>query len=391
MPFNKENNSIKICMLSCTHGVEDDRIFWKECLSLKKQGYDIVHIAGGSTNNNYTSAEGIECIEIKRATGGLKSKLRFYQAIYKAAAKQQAAAYHLHDWQLHVLTKSLRQLPCKPKLVYDAHESTELLLQQDVQDKKPPLLKKLFYQLKTKQATSLEKKTIKLYDAIITAEEFVMQSLPIAPTQLQQVLHNYSFFESSSVATQKKYDVIYAGLLAKNRGMLELIDAVALLQKRQHPISVLLIGSFCDNVFKITVEEKIAAAGLQQHISIHPAVPYQVIKQYLLESKIGICAWQLTPKNKEAIPIKIFEYMACGLPVIFSTGGAATTYIADSEAGLLVNPAHPAEIADAIQQLLTDTTFYNLCAANGAKAIATSFNWTKEAKKLINLYTKLLN
>jgi glycosyltransferase involved in cell wall biosynthesis len=386
------SNSIKICMLSCTHAVEDDRIYWKESLSLCKKGYSLTHIAVGDKEANYTSPEGISCIQIKRTSGSFFHRYRFYNKIFEAAAAQKANVYHLHDWQLNIIGKKLKQLSWKPNVVYDAHESIQLLLQQDISDKTTNIVSAAIKNLIARRADKWEKKKTAGYDAVITAEEYVLSTFMQLPEQQQLVLHNYSCFsnEHPSSPNEKKYDVIYAGLLAKNRGIAELIEATKLLKEKGFLIKILLIGSFCDEGYKKEVTDKISSLNLKENIELHPAVAYQEIKNYYKQSRIGICAWHLTEKNKQAIPIKIFEYMAFGLPVIFSENCFASKYISETGCGILINPGKPEQIATAISAILNDDKIYKQFSENGMKAVDEKYNWEKESEQLINFYSLLI-
>jgi hypothetical protein len=53
-------------MLSCTHQAKDDRIYWKESLSLQRNGYQLTHIATGANDSDTVSQEGIRLIEVKK-------------------------------------------------------------------------------------------------------------------------------------------------------------------------------------------------------------------------------------------------------------------------------------------------------------------------------------
>ncbi|MFM2337236.1 MAG: hypothetical protein RL115_429, partial [Bacteroidota bacterium] len=310
-----KSKGIKVCMISCTHGLEDDRIYWKECLSLSKEGYEVTHLGVGNENIQYTCNNGIQLIQLKKEASTLLGRYQFYNTLLKTAAQLQAAVYHLHDWQLHTIANSLKNLPWKPKVVYDAHESTTFLLEQDIIDKQWTGLKKIAYQLKAKYAGKWEKKKVAAYDAIITAEEYVLSTFKAKKNQLQQVIHNFSFFTAPIRATvEKKFDIVYAGLIAPNRGIISLITSIAICKKKNATVRLLLVGPFYDVGFEKEVKDTIAHFQLEQEITLLPAIRYSEVPLYLQQSKIGACTWLLTDKNRQAIPIKLFEYMAYGLP-----------------------------------------------------------------------------
>ena len=53
-------------MISSLHGPFDDRIYWKEALSLRKCGFEIIHLCVGRQHRDFISDEGIRIIEIKK-------------------------------------------------------------------------------------------------------------------------------------------------------------------------------------------------------------------------------------------------------------------------------------------------------------------------------------
>lgn len=387
-----KSKGIKVCMISCTHGLEDDRIYWKQCQTLAKEGYKVVHIAVGNESVEYTCPAGIHLLQLKKTATTFVGRYQFYFTILKTAVLQQAAVYHFHDWQLNIIGDALKKLPWKPKVIYDAHESTELLLEQDVVDRQLSGLKKAYYKIKARQASKWEKKKALAYDAIITAEEYVLSTFFAKVGQLQKVIHNYSYFlpTNPSSSIEKKYDVVYAGLMAPNRGIIDLIAAIAICKKKNAPIHLLLMGTFYDLAFEQHVKVFITDNHLEQVITLLPTVAYSEVPHYLQQSKIGACTWHLTKKNKEAIPIKLFEYMAYGLPIIFSQNCYASQYVKNSNCGFLVNPHSPAEIAQAILSLLNNAENFSAFSNNGKKAVQENYNWNKEANLLIEVYKIIL-
>ncbi|MGB5363750.1 MAG: glycosyltransferase, partial [Aureibaculum sp.] len=91
------------------------------------------------------------------------------------------------------------------------------------------------------------------------------------------------------------------------------------------------------------------------------------------------------------MPIKIFEYMAFGLPIIGSNFGHIKEYIEEDNCGIIINSLDSIEISNAMIELLTDRKKYDLYSNNGRKATLKKYRWDFEFDRLIGYYTKLLN
>jgi glycosyltransferase involved in cell wall biosynthesis len=80
--------------------------------------------------------------------------------------------------------------------------------------------------------------------------------------------------------------------------------------------------------------------------------------------------------------------MACGTPVIATTGGALPEVVGD--AGMLVPPADADALATAIRQLLSDQQAQQRMSEAGKKRVREQFNWEQAAKKTLDVYREVL-
>ncbi len=390
---------IKVCMLSCNHPPEDDRIYWKESLTLQNNGYDVIHISIGDENLKYTSESGITLIQLQRTPHVnkflriLRPKKGIYQKILNAAIEEKADVYHFHDWQLNIIGKALKNLPHHPKIIYDAHEATaDFLRQKNMYATNRSFIKNIFSFFYVQYVKYWENKCVRRYDAVITAEEYAAAEFKRNnPTTEVVIIHNFSYFEpiKPEMNVPKIFDLVYSGTITRERGILELLESIYIIKKNIPRIKTIIIGEVYDPDFKEILTKRISSLKLQENIVLHPFVPFNEINNYYVQSKIGICIWHLTKKNLNAIPIKIFEYMAFGLPVIFSNKGFAIKFIEETSCGILVNPHSAEEIATAISRLLNETSLYDQLRNNGLKAISSDYNWRKESEKLLKLYKKI--
>jgi glycosyltransferase involved in cell wall biosynthesis len=91
----------------------------------------------------------------------------------------------------------------------------------------------------------------------------------------------------------------------------------------------------------------------------------------------------------DALPVKMFEYMAAGIPVIASDFPVWRDIIDASGCGICVDPFHPPAIAAAIDYLLLHPDQARRMGENGRRAVASQYNWNAEAAKLLAFYSDL--
>lgn len=387
-------------MVSCRHKLQDDRIYWKEALSLQKAGYRVIHIGVGNTIADFLTPEGIRLIQIayrryfsNRLINKIFRRLLFRQHINAdillAADQLKADVYHLHDLEINTIGPKLKKLPWQPIVIYDVHESYPDL----IRDHSPAWLKP-WNRVRAWYAERWELRAAHYYDAIIATEPFVFNRFRNAfPRKLCSIIYNYSYFMPAAEMVKdipKIYDAIYSGTITATRGIYEIAEAVRLAKTKLPSIRVLVIGSFSSNSLKLDIQSFIDRHQLSETLILCDAVPFTAMPGYYLASKIGLCVLHPLQLYKNAVFIKIFEYMAFGLPVIASNFGTQAQYVSDTCAGICIDPMNPVSLSNALLTLLNDPETCKQYSSNGMKAVGEKYNWQQESYKLLAIYRQLL-
>jgi glycosyltransferase involved in cell wall biosynthesis len=98
----------------------------------------------------------------------------------------------------------------------------------------------------------------------------------------------------------------------------------------------------------------------------------------------------VSPSVYEGFGLPAAEAMASGTPVIATTAGAFTETIVDGESGILVPPADPRALADAIERVLGDEALRGRLAEAGRVRIERHFSWRETALRTLALYEDVL-
>jgi len=99
----------------------------------------------------------------------------------------------------------------------------------------------------------------------------------------------------------------------------------------------------------------------------------------------------VVPSLYEGFGLPAAEAMACGLPVVSTTGGALPEVVGrDGEAGILVPPAQPEALAAAIRTLLDNASLREKMGEAGRKRIESEFTWERAARKTVEVYREVM-
>ena len=91
------------------------------------------------------------------------------------------------------------------------------------------------------------------------------------------------------------------------------------------------------------------------------------------------------------IPSKMFEYWACGRPVIASNLPPIRPFLSDGKNGLLFDPSSPSALAQAISSLLERPAELEAMGQQGQELIFNAWNNDRQIDGLIRFYRQIRN
>ena len=141
---------------------------------------------------------------------------------------------------------------------------------------------------------------------------------------------------------EKRFTVLYSGNMGLAQGLESVIKAADILQK--YPIDFKFVGSGVKRKELITKTEKL---GLKNVVFLPVQKKEELIK---LIKKASVCLVPLKndPLFRNAIPSKMFEYMACGRPVIASISGEVEKILNSAKSGAIAMAEDADSVADSI-------------------------------------------
>jgi glycosyltransferase involved in cell wall biosynthesis len=136
------------------------------------------------------------------------------------------------------------------------------------------------------------------------------------------------------------------------------------------------------------LEEMKAQPGWKNVEYAGPLSRAQVVDM-LRRSAVGLVTMHNSPNYAEALPVKMFEYMAAGIPVVTNGIPRWKKIAEENHCGVAVDIEDTAAFRSAVEALLNDPQRCMELGKNGRRAVEEKFNWTVEERKLIALYRDL--
>lgn len=366
---------MKICVVTTVHPPDDVRIN-KELKTLANAGLDVTFIAPEGSFN----LKGICYVKIKRQTGRVSRFLRGSREALQKAIEADAEIYHFHDPELIGLGKKLMRLG--KKVIYDIHEDypSVIMMKNWIPKIVRPLVSKTF--------AAYQSRAVAKFDGIVvTVREYLDGFKKINKLAIVPNYPDLSFLQSleKSERNDDTTKFIYVGSVDEDRAISECIAAFRKTSDEGYRLSLDIVGPLYSRRLGDIIEETTKDYGNFKYTT---RLPYSEAMQMTADSDVGLLVIHRGKSKEESSPLKMYEYMALGLPQIASNFKAWRKILDQKPCAIYTEPEDVDEIAEKMKCLCTDGKFRKELSENG-KELIKEYTWNSIEKKLVDLYKDL--
>ncbi len=364
---------MKVIHFTSVHAWNDSRIFWKYCRFLAAENFDVHLVAPQAPDG---PRDGVQLHTVTWPAGGRLRRMTLGAwRTYRTALRLNGDIYHFHDPELIPFGLLLKWHG--KVVIYDVHEDVpEDILRRHWIPR--PLRKTIAAGFQV-----FENWAARRFSAVAAATPFIRDRFRTARAQAAAIRNfpprnDMPTTEARAVSTERA--VCYVGGISEDRGIIEAIKASARADARLY-----LAGRYFTNDLRARLEQleewrNVADLGFLDR---------QGVAEVLARSAAGLVTLHATPKFVHALPVKMFEYMAAGLPVIASDFPEWRDIIEGNGCGLCVDPTNPDAISRAIRYVLDNPEEARKMGARGRNAVATKYCWESEFATVLSIYGRL--
>ena len=370
----------RIVHLTSVHSPFDIRIFAKECRSLAQAGFQVTIIAPHSRDEIAENVH-IKAVPPVAGRGRVRRMTSTVWEVFREALKQDADLYHFHDPEL--IPAGLLLSARGKKVIYDIHENVpkDILLKQYLPTWSRHFLSWLIGRLETSAS--------RRFSALITVSPMIADRFT-ASNPRTVLIHNFpDLAELTQFAEipweSRKPVVIFPGGILPERGIRQMVQAMDCLPNSSNATLEIASGEFPQDLW----EELTQHPGWERVRYLGHLNRSQIFDLFGRASA-GLVLYLPEEQNLCALPHKLFEYMAVGIPIIASDFPLWRQLLRGVDCAHFVDPLQPRAIADAIERVLNNPEESARMGHAGREAVRASFNWDSQARELVKLYNGLV-
>jgi glycosyltransferase involved in cell wall biosynthesis len=186
--------------------------------------------------------------------------------------------------------------------------------------------------------------------------------------------------------------LLQLGRMVPRKGVDNVVKALAQLNKQGKKIQLVIVGGESEypdpqqcpeirRLYQIAQEN-----GVTGQVHFAGRKHREILKYYYAAADLFV-----TTPWYEPFGITPLEAMACGTPVIGANVGGIKYSVLDGETGVLVSPDNPAELADKVNELISDAGKLEQFGLNAINRVNNYFTWGHVTRKMSRLYRQIVD
>jgi glycosyltransferase involved in cell wall biosynthesis len=180
--------------------------------------------------------------------------------------------------------------------------------------------------------------------------------------------------------------VVYSGKLDADRGIGDLVSALAYLPAEVHV--VLITNRAETNTYLAKLRAGARLSGTTERLHTVPYVQPQDLVGYLSEATIGFAGFSHIGNHEVALPNKFFDYLHAGVPMVVSDLKLLGPLVRSLGVGQVYSFGDPGGLAAAIERVLADHARY--AAATSDPDLRRRYSWQAQEPTLVDVYHRLV-
>ena len=342
------------------------------CSSLSLSGYNVSLLVADGLGDS--RCKNIDIIDVGSSHGRVSRIIKSSVQMLFFCIKSKGYIFQLHDPELIPIGLILKA--CGKIVIFDSHEDyPKQILSKWYLNKRLRFLISKLYDI-------FEKQSCKYFDGIITPTDGLFKKFSQVHNSVVQI-RNYPLYEPLEFEHQVRSDkLVYIGDITDVRGVLEMVKV---LEHLPDDIRLCLIGKFRDP----KLEKKARKMKGWRKVDYLGYVPFEKAKSQMRTAIAGLVLLHPTAAYTEALPVKLFDYMNMGIPVVATNIPLWETILEEDKCGFTVDPQNTSKIAEIINSLRNDLDLCNQMGKSGNRAIYQKYNWDSQRVKLLELYRQI--
>jgi glycosyltransferase involved in cell wall biosynthesis len=159
------------------------------------------------------------------------------------------------------------------------------------------------------------------------------------------------------------------------------------LSRRHDSLRLIVVG---EGQLRSSLMETFESMNLSKRVTFTGALPHEEIPAVIRQFDVALAPYPKLDHNFYFSPLKLYEYMACGVPVAAAKVGQIAEVVSHGKTGLLHAPGDLGALVGDCERLLSNPKFSATLGRAAAAKVAREFTWARNVERIGELARQLL-
>jgi glycosyltransferase involved in cell wall biosynthesis len=188
-----------------------------------------------------------------------------------------------------------------------------------------------------------------------------------------------------SIFEQNCLNLLYVGYITPLRGLDIVIRALPDIVNKISGARLTIIG---DGIEIANLKKMALQVGVYDHVDFIGWIDFTYIPYIISKCDVGVIPHHSNDHTNSTIPNKIFDFMACGKPIIVSDAKPLKRIVESTGCGVVFKSYCSQDFTNQLL-VLEEETYRIQLGAEGEKAVRKLYNWNMDSKRLCHIFNNL--
>ena len=372
----------RVVILQSSRAAHHPRHHLRFAASLAAAGYDVLSVAQPDRTPGHRDLVELRYLPLRRnrLTRMLSGPLTVARALREHPDVLHVVCLDLLPWA--VAARVLR-----PGLVvlYDSNEQYDLYVavKEWLPPRTRPAVSRLVRRLEPRLAAQLDAVTV-----AVPATEAKFRAAGVEAVLVRN-LPSRRLIEAAAEPPRFRHAVLVGGSLPDPQPRLVAETAARLRTILGRPVRWVVAVRHAGDRERSSLESALRSRGVRDDVTVLYDRPFEHIRRLARDAAAAFAPYPDDEHYRVALPIRLLEYMAWGMPFVTSELPAFQDLVGGAPVGLFERPLDPDAYAAALARVLSEPELGRSLGENGRRLVRTSLNWESEAVRLVGTYDAL--
>jgi len=187
----------------------------------------------------------------------------------------------------------------------------------------------------------------------------------------------------TKLGIEDKKTVLFAGRLTEQKGVQYLLHAIPKIRRVVADVKFLIVG---DGPIEDFLRSEAKRLGVDSDVIFLGRITHDLMPEFYSMADVFVL-----PSLSESFPNTMLEAMAMEKPAVMTRVGVAPEILENYETAVLVQPAEPEELADALVDLLSNETLSRKLGRSACELVHREYSWDHVVDQTLDLYEEVLS